>query len=407
MIKINKKDVLDAMSTRGMHVMEICGRLGLPKSARDALVDVLEELRSLGMIKALPGLRFRIEKKKPPHARAAGDSGTHGETGTRNEQATTFGRITVHPKGFAFIAAEDGGKDVFIPPDRIGGALQGDRVRVATRPSPKGREGAVLEITHRGLTRTTGVFRQAAGHVWLDPDDPRMRGPFEVRGEIPEDVKPGLHVVADFEDYPTRSDQNPTVRITRVLGKSGVTEVEVAKLKLRDGVVEEFPDEVLKEAEAVPNHIPKEEAAKREDLRGIDLVTIDPPDARDHDDAVWAEELKGGGFRVFVAIADVAHYVPAGSALDGEAAARAFTIYLPDRAIPMLPKEISSRMASLVPNEDRLTMAVEVELDAKGKVRKHRFIEGIMRSRARITYQGLARAMGYSDKPDPQPEAEA
>ncbi len=136
------------------------------------------------------------------------------------------------------------------------------------------------------------------------------------------------------------------------------------------------------------------------------MVTIDPPDARDHDDAVWAERLAGGAFRVVVAIADVSHYVREGSALDRAALERATSIYLPDRVIPMLPHELSSNLASLVPDEDRLTLAVEVEVGPKGAIRRHRFIEGVMRSGARLSYHGVARALHLTEQGEPQHEAE-
>jgi ribonuclease R len=136
-------------------------------------------------------------------------------------------------------------------------------------------------------------------------------------------------------------------------------------------------------------------------------VTIDPSDARDHDDALWAERMKDGGYRVLIAIADVAHYVRPGSAIDQEAFERGCSIYLPDRAIPMLPAELSSNLASLVPGKDRLTMAVMVELGPSGGVHTYELIEGVMRSRARITYDGAARALGFSKEPAREKAAEA
>ena len=401
-LRIDKDAVLSVLrdrAPRGVHHGEVVSALGAPKEERDQVLSLLEDLVSLGLAKQMPGRRFRAVKqikiRVPP-------------TQQRNVRGEPIdGRLTVHPNGFAFLAADDGGPDIFVPAPQIGAALHGDRVRVAARPSPKGREGAVIEVLEHGLRRVGGVLRKSGGNTWIDPDDPRMRGPMVVVGAIPEDATPGLQVVGEIVRYPRFPDEVPEVEIVETLGSAGVTAVEVRKLKIRDGVIEEFPVEVRREAETFPKSVAKGEKSKREDLTGYALVTIDPSDARDHDDALWAERLSDGGYRVLVAIADVAHYVRPGTAIDREAYERGCSIYLPDRAIPMLPPELSSNLASLVPNKDRLTMAVMVELGPGGGVRKHRFIEGVMRSQARITYEGAARALGFSDLPEREKEAEA
>lgn len=393
---IRKEAVLEALrdrAPRAMHVAEVCIALGVPKQERDRVLDVLDDLSSLGMVEQMPGHRFRMSKQRRP-ARVP-----------RNV-TEVCGRLTMHVSGFGFVAAEDGGPDVFIPPPHVGGALHGDRVRIHARPSPKGREGEVVEVLQRAARRVGGVLRRAGGNAWIDPDDPRMRGPMPVVGPMPKNARPGLQVVGEILRYPRFADEVPEIGLVDVLGTAGITEVEVAKLKLRDNVVEPFPPEVLVEAQEVPDRVTKDDREGREDLRDLDLVTIDPADARDHDDAVYVERLSDGGYRVVVAIADVSYYVRPGTAIDREAFARGCSIYLPDRAIPMLPPELSSDMASLVAGKDRLTMAVDIELGPNGGVRKHRFVEGVMRSRAFLTYDGVARALGLSDAPQPQREAE-
>ncbi len=402
--RIDKDAVLSVLrdrAPRAVHHGEVVSALGVPRAEREQILDLLEELVSLGLARQMPGRRFRAVKSSqirvPPPASTA--SAPKGET--------VDGRLTVHPNGFAFLAADDGGPDVFVPAPYIGAAVHNDRVRVAWRRSPKGREGTVTEILEHGLRRVGGVLHRAGGNTWIDPDDPRLRGPMLVVGAIPEDAKPGLQVVGEIVRYPRLPDEVPEVEIVKTLGASGLTEVEVAKLKIRDGVVEEFPDEVRHEAEAFPKSVTKRIKNQREDLRDYGLVTIDPSDARDHDDALWGERTKDGGFRILIAIADVAHYVRPGSAIDREAFERGCSIYLPDRAIPMLPPELSSNLASLVPGKDRLTMAVMVELGPSGGVHSYEFIEGVMRSRARITYDGAARALGFSDLPAREKAAEA
>jgi ribonuclease R len=190
-----------------------------------------------------------------------------------------------------------------------------------------------------------------------------------------------------------------------VLGGQGVARIEVEKIKIRDGIREVFPDDVEQEAAALPARVDRDVAASREDLRDIDLVTIDPETARDHDDAIWVER-KGSGFRLIVAIADVSHYVTEGTAMDREAISRGTSVYLPDRAIPMLPPELSTNLASLVPNRDRLCMAVEMHIDDKGHVTSHRVFEAVMRSHGKLYYEGVARALGLTDQGPHQPSAE-
>ncbi len=318
-------------------------------------------------------------------------------------QGDLLGRLIVNRAGFGFVVPQDGGDDVFIGADQMAGAMHGDRVRISWRPSRKGREGRILEVTGRAAIEVTGKLRVAAGNQWIDPDDIRLRGPMPISG-VPQEVEPGVHVVARVDRFPRYPDEIPETEFVRVLGASGITTVEVEKLKIRDGIIEEFPEEVNAEAEQVPTRISSKERKGRTDFRELPLLTIDPPDARDHDDAVWVEKRKDG-YRVIVAIADVSHYVRANTAIDEEAEQRAFTAYLPDRAIPMLPHEISSGMASLVPKKDRLCMAVDLRLNTAGQVKKARFVEGIMRSHARLTYQGVAKELGFSDKPKAQKEA--
>lgn len=398
---MNHDIILEALrehAPRSMHLAEVCVVIGVPKQERDHVRDTLMDLVSDGIVDEMPGNRFRLRKK----ARRPAHHSPHGPA----PSGTVDGRLTMHPSGFGFVAAEDGGPDIFIPPPSVRGALHGDRVRVYARRSPKGREGEVADVLERGARIVGGVLRRAGGNTWIDPDDIRMRGPIPVIGEPPQLARTGYQVVAEIIEYPRFPDEVPEVRVIQVLGAPGITEVEVAKLKLREGVVEEFPDQVLDEATQVPEKVLPKERKEREDLRGLDLVTIDPSDARDHDDALFCERLEDGGFRVLIAIADVAHYVREGTAIDVEAFRRGNSIYLPDRAIPMLPPELSSHMASLVPKRDRLTMAVEVDLGPQGAIRHHRFIEGVMRSKARLTYEGVARALGLTDEGPVEREAE-
>jgi len=315
------------------------------------------------------------------------------------------GKLSMTTRGFGFVSAENGGPDIFIPPDKMRGALHQDRVRVEAWESRKGLEGQVVKVLGRGLHTVIGTLQVRDNEAWLEVEDDRLPSVFDVTAPWPETVSPGQLVRAHIDAATERPTELPKVTVVESLSAKGRAEIELVKLKAHEGIEEEFDAEVLSEAAAFGDHVSDEEIAQREDLRAIDIVTIDPADARDHDDAVWAERTEHGGFRVVVAIADVSHYVREGTAIDAEALKRGCSIYLPDRAIPMLPRALSSNLASLVPNQDRLTLGVEVHLSAQGDINSFRYFEAVIRSKARLTYEGVAHALGLSSDLPPQPEA--
>jgi ribonuclease R len=226
-----------------------------------------------------------------------------------------------------------------------------------------------------------------------------------VVGKVTKSAKKGNVMLAEIVTFPQRREDRPEVRILEALGAQGVARIEVEKIKVRDGIREAFPEDAELEAAALPARVERDVAKHREDLRKVDLVTIDPETARDHDDAIWVKR-EGNGFHLIVAIADVSHYVTEGSAMDREALSRGTSVYLPDRAIPMLPPELSTNLASLVPNRDRLCMAVEMHIDDKGHVSSHRIFEAVMRSHGKLSYEGVARALGLTRKGPRQPAAD-
>ncbi len=321
-------------------------------------------------------------------------------------QANAEGRLTLNARGFGFVITDDVGPDVFVPAHRIGGALHGDRVRIEVAQGPKGLEGAVTEVIERGLHHLGGQLHIGPDGAWIEPNDERLPVPVRVDGPLPPGARSGQGVLAKVTGYPDGAGQPLRAQVLETFEAGDFARFELRHILLREGVAEEFPDDVRAEAARIPSAVTREDIHGREDLRDLDLVTIDPVDARDHDDAVWAERRKGGGFRVVVAIADVSHYVREGTALDREALARGCTIYLPSHAIPMLPAELSSQLASLLPDKDRLALAVEAEIGPTGSVERHRFIEAVIRSRARISYEGAARALGLSDAGTAQPAAQ-
>jgi len=344
--------------------------------------------------------------KRPETAKSTGRA---GGTGERRE-----GYLTVNPRGFGFVASgEATGDDVFVAREGLLGAMHGDKVVVeVTGRGPRGAEGNIVGVMQRSTVRVAGVLRRRGKSAWLEPDDTRVRGPIVLTGDVdlkgPEgnSGQDGDAAVVAVTRYPEVPDENAEGKLVAVLGKPGEIAVEIAKVLVSRQIAEVHTPEAFAEAEAFGATVPAAMLEGREDLTHIPLPTIDPEDARDHDDAVWVERTEEGGYRAYIAIADVSAYVTPGTELDAEAKARGCSVYLPDRAIPMLPRPLSSNLCSLLPDVIRLCLCAEVVLDSKGLVRRSRLIRGFMNSRAKLTYGGVARALGFTEAPPREPKAE-
>ena len=372
---------------RGLHAREIASRCRIPDSAYSHLLELLDQLSFDGSIRRLPGTRF---KALPARERESG---------------SWEGLLHVNPRGFGFVTAA-GQEDVYVAPDAIGGALHGDRVRVGVvARTSRGIEGRLEGIVERRSPRIAGILRQRGSSLWLEPDDTRLRGPIVLAGDL-QGARDGQAAVATITRFPEFADENPEAELVAVLGEPGDPNTEVAKILVREQIVEEHPDAAIREAEVLAARMGHLSLDGRVDLRDVPLPTIDPEDARDHDDAVWVERL-GDGYRVWVAIADVSEYVTPGTALDAEALARGCTLYLPDRAVPMLPAALTTDVCSLLPDRDRLCLCLRADLDRQGKVKRYDLCEGVMRSAAMLTYGGVARALAFTDEPPRSAQADA
>jgi ribonuclease R len=408
--------VLQAHAPRAMHVGELCGRLDVSRDAKDEVVRRLLLLADENLVGEMPGLRFRAlagsknQKRGREKSKATRRRGSKAKEAERPGPSPSVspvieGRLTMTRQGYGFVNVYDGSPDVFISPDAVGPALHGDTVQLRARASAKGRDGHIVGIVERRLKNVTGTLHPRGRGMSFEPDDERLRSPMRVVGKVPKAAKKDEVILAEIVTFPQRREDRPEVRVLEVLGAQGVARIEVEKIKIRDGIREVFPDEVEHEAAALPARVDRDVVKSREDLRDIDLVTIDPETARDHDDAIWVKR-EGKGFHLIVAIADVSHYVTEGSVMDREAISRGTSVYLPDRAIPMLPPELSTNLASLVPNRDRLCMAVEMHIDDKAHVTSHRIFEAVMRSHGKLYYEGVARALGLTQHGPHQPSAE-
>jgi ribonuclease R len=313
------------------------------------------------------------------------------------------GRLAVNPAGFAFCAPDDPEEeDVYVAARAVRPAMHGDRVLVRVeRFRRRGRpEGRVVKVLARGQTRIVGVLRRGRTATVVVPQEQRITVPILVPRGAEGGADDGDMVVADLVRYPGLASE-AEARVATVLGPASDPRVETAAVIAAHGLPTHFPPDAAAAARRVPQVVPATAARDRLDLRTLPIVTIDGENARDFDDAVLVERV-GAGFRLTVAVADVAAYVPEGGPLDLEARARGTSVYFPDRVVPMLPEELSNGIASLRPGEDRLAKAVRLECDARGAVRSATFHDAVIRSAARLTYTEVRQAL--TDR-DPQVRA--
>lgn len=322
-----------------------------------------------------------------------------------------IGKLKVHRDGYAFLISDrplahiQG--DIFIPRDSASQAMHGDRVVVRIlRIEHDGRaDGEIVRILKRAHESVVGEFRVRKRGNFVVPFDDRIQQWIEIPEgmEIPAPresadrvgVKPvevrsaedldGMVVNTEILDFP-EDGENAVGRVTEILGYPDDFGVDVEVMIRKHHIPHEFPPEVLTQAKSATAAITEEELAQRRDFRDMAIVTIDGETARDFDDAVWVDKLPNGRWALQVHIADVSHYVRPNSPIDDEAALRGTSVYFPDRAVPMLPVELSTDICSLKPQEDRLVLSALLELDHRGDVVTQEFVRGVIRSAHRMTY---------------------
>jgi ribonuclease R len=326
-----------------------------------------------------------------------------------SEADLVTGTLHVHQAGYAFLPREKPGEqDLFIPAENTGTAMHGDKVVARiTRDVPYARakggrdraEGRVIRILERAHDSIVGTLQQSKNFFYVVPDDPRIvhnvyvQTPSPPTKEVDRKRREGApapragdKVVVRLERWESRH-VNPEGQIIEVLGPGSAPGVDMLSIIRKYHLPTEFPKEVLDEAQRIPETVDEEMFAGREDLRGQFIVTIDPDDARDFDDAINVERIPGGGWKLGVHIADVAAYVKPGNALDREAYRRGNSVYLPDRVIPMLPERLSNGVCSLNPGVNRLTHSVFIEFTKEGGTKSCRFGRTVIRSARRLTYR--------------------
>ncbi len=295
------------------------------------------------------------------------------------------GVVSANRAGYGFVRTDTLTESVFLPPGEMRELTHGDRVRLEVHNDPQGRfVGTVLKVLERGVSSFLGTLETAGRNSFVRSADQRLGLYCRVTANETAAIA-GDWVIARVTRYPKNGEGGEALVIQRLDPSRPVqmaTEAAIARYSLPT----EFPAPVLQEAAQWGKTVDPEEAARRTDLRQLPLVTIDGEDAKDFDDAVYAERLAAGGFRLVVAIADVSHYVRPGTALDDEARARGTSVYFPTRVLPMLPTALSNHLCSLEPQVDRLCMVADMRISRRGALEESSFYPAVMRSAARLTY---------------------
>jgi ribonuclease R len=376
---------------------QLVRELRLQGETRDSLEDALDRLADKGLV---------VELR----------SGHYVAAGSNPEYAA--GRVSIHRDGFGFLIPDqiDGSvqADIFLPPGEAAKTMHGDRALVHVRRIvSEGRaEGEVIRILRRAHVTVVGEFRVKRRGNFVVPSDERIQQWIEIPEgmELPErrtavdrvgaherevasvEDLDGMVVNVEILDFPENGGQGAG-RVIEVLGYPGDFGVDVEIIIRKHHLPHEFPEEAMRQARKIPHEIATAELDRRRDFRKLDIVTIDGETARDFDDAVWVERLPNGHFALQVHIADVSHYVEPGTPIDDEALLRGTSVYFPDRAVPMLPVELSTDICSLRPSEDRLVLSVLLEMDRQGDVLAQQFTRGVIRSAERLTYTNVFRVL--------------
>ncbi|MCE5203629.1 MAG: ribonuclease R [Actinomycetia bacterium] len=359
--------------------LKVLRTLGRPASAE----EVLAELQRQGTTRerVLAALAALV------HSGAVVEVGDGRYLALRSRNLVV-GRLSMNRRGFGFVSTPLG--EVYIARRDIHGALHGDTVavRLHAQGGREGRSGEIVQVLERSLRSVVGRFERHGDLGIVVPTDPRVRSDVfvDLRGSTLQ-PRPNDVVVARITRYPTARDAMQGV-LEEVLGPADAPGVDVAIVIREHSLRESFGEEVESEADALVQDVEAELRRGRADLRDLFTITIDPADAKDFDDAISVER-RDGGYRLWVHIADVSHYVAWDGAIDQEARIRATSVYLVDRVLPMLPERLSNEICSLKPGEDRLTFTVEVDCDKSGDVQGYRLYPSVIQSDRRLDYDSV------------------
>ena len=345
---------------------DLCTRIDANNPAnRQQVFDTLIQLAKKNVIKQVSHTSFKLEENKN----------------------SIEGRIELTQRGSGFVVMPGESKDIFISPNNIGQAMHNDKVIVRLINIGKGRpEGVVIKIIERDKTQFVGTILLKGGNAFLVPDNPRAGVQIKIIENKLSGATNGVKALVKITIWPQNTEM-PFGEVVAVLGFPGSNDVEMLSILYNQGIDPIFPSEVLDEAEYVSIQLDETEIAKRRDFRDVLTFTIDPFDAKDFDDAISYKKLENGRFELGVHIADVSHYVRAGSSMDTEALKRSNSVYLVDRVIPMLPEQLSNIACSLRPHEDKYSFSAVFQLNSSGEVEAEWFGKTVIHSNRRYSYE--------------------
>jgi len=366
-----------AQADHPLLMKELAQRLKSPKSDQREFKRLLRKMVRTGEVVRVGGNRYGLPDKMD----------------------LAIGRFKGHREGYGFVILDDGGgRDIYIGAKHVNEAMHGDRVgvRIEETSAEGKREGRIIRVLERARKQIVGRFERDRDYGFVVPSDNRIVQDLLIAPGNSGDAKPNDIVLAEILIYPSKR-RNPEGKIIKVLGDTTALEIDTEIVIHSHALRERFPEDVAEAAKRVEDQISGETLKGRIDLRSLPTVTIDGEHARDFDDAVSIEKTPDGT-RLWVHIADVAHYVSEGSALDVEALLRGTSIYFPDKVLPMFPERLSNGICSLKPNEDRLCLTAEIEFDPQGIQRAYKLYESVIQSNERMTYTDVWKIISRSDE---------
>jgi ribonuclease R len=376
-IRENLLAFMQELAYKPMDIKELSKIFDIKKKERPEFEELLNQMEKDG----------QIVKNRTEHY------------GIPERMGLVVGKFQGHHKGYGFVIAEVERPDIFVPSSNVNGAMNGDKVIakiLKEENAGKKCEGEIIRILERANKTIIGVYEDSKNFGFVVPENQRISHDIFIPKADRNGAKTGQIVIAKITTWP-ESRRNPEGKITEILGKKGDKGIDILTIIKKYSLPEEFPPKVSSFAQNISEEIPKKEYERRRDLRNLKIVTIDGEDAKDLDDAISIEKLPNGNYYLGVHIADVSNYVKEKNPLDREALKRGTSVYLIDRVIPMLPKELSNGICSLNPRVDRLTLSCFMEIDKTGKVVNHDICESIIKTSERMTYTNVTKILRDKD----------
>lgn len=368
-------DIIESPEYIPMKIKELAIILNIPREDRHELEEVLNELISEGKISV---------SKRGKYGKPSGN--------------ILIGNYEGNAKGFGFVVVEGEDEDIFIPENASGCAMHGDKVQVVLRSSKSGRrrEGEIIKVLEHNTEELVGIFQKSRNFGFVVPDNTKLSKDIFIPIEKSKGAVSGHKVVVKITNYGSKN-KKPEGAVTEIIGHINDPGTDIMSIIKSMNIPMEFPDDVLKQLNSIPDEVSGKDIAGRLDCREWQTVTIDGEDAKDLDDAISLRK-EDGKFILGVHIADVTNYVKEGSPLDKEAIKRGTSVYLVDRVIPMLPHKLSNGICSLNHGVDRLALSCIMEINGSGKVVGHRIAETVIRVDRRMSYTSVNKILEYKDE---------